>query len=107
MRSARTATVGLTAALTAFVISETMSGIVGAAAFLLALLLIPVTIGLAIAVRLDSRPVERGRSSTRVAPRRRRSRVEASDRCGECGGSRVELQSIYVCATCDQVAADA
>lgn len=105
MRSVRIA-VWLSAALTAFVISATTGGIVGAAAFILALFSVPVIIGFAIVAVLDASP---GRAGLRARIRRRRKspRAESANRCGECGGPRLEVQSIYVCVTCDHVAAGA
>ena len=94
---------GIAASLAAFVVSQLTSGSVGASAYTLALLIAPVTIGLAIALAIDRRLDET--SGLLEGPRSlpQRSPISHESRCGGCGREKTALQSVWVCATCDLV----
>jgi hypothetical protein len=105
MRAIRICTVGGIVAGVAFGVSQITSGLVGGAAFILALYIVPVTVGLALAVGVEAW-TNRPRSSG-MAPvherRRRLTPTAAWVRCGECGQRMTRLESVWVCASCDGV----
>lgn len=99
---------GIAASFAIFGLSQLADGFIGAVAYMLALLVAPVSIGAAIAMAIDRRldqPVGQiGRAS------RKAGRTSESHRCGGCGSAMtaVDFASMdfaWVCGACDLVPA--
>jgi len=107
MRAIQICTVGGIVAGVAFAVSQIASGLVGGAAFILALYIVPVTLGLALAVGVEAwtsrPPVRSGGMAPVHALRRRLTPTAARVRCSECGQRMTRLESVWVCASCDGV----
>lgn len=105
MRAIRICTVGGIVGGVAFGVSQITSGLVGGAAFILALYIVPVTVGLALAVGVEAwtnRPRSSGMAPVH-ARRRRLTPTAARVRCSECGQRMTRLEYVWVCASCDGV----
>ena len=93
---------GIAASLAAFGVSQLTSGFLGASAYMLALVIAPVTIGLTIALAIDRRLDEA--SGLLERPWRPEGmRISHENRCGGCGREKKALDDVWVCAACDLV----
>ncbi len=103
MRALATGLVGAAAAVIAFGVSQVAGGFVAAMAFVLALFLVPVTIGLVIAAVVSARDATATGLRPSVMARMRRLTPGAgpSQRCSTCGRKREPGGSAWVCRTCD------
>ena len=104
MRALLLAGFGGAAAAFAFAISQ-LGGFVGAAALMLALAAVVITVGLVLAIPLNAwldRPCWKQGWSVRRWHARRLSWRDPV-RCSECGRPRACNKSVWVCLTCDRV----
>jgi hypothetical protein len=97
--------VGGVLGLTAFVVSRVSTGHVGALAFMVALCVGSVTLGLVIAMAVEAWIEKPLVSSVGRTPRpsllRRMGPLAARVRCGQCRNWMTPVQSIWVCPICD------
>ena len=106
MRAVLIAILGVAASLGAWALSSSVSGVLGAALFILAILIVPVTVGLSIGLTIWRTPSDTG------APKRARpggwisfgQRPQSQSLCRECGTKRTLSGGVWVCASCDQIA---
>ncbi len=101
MRAALIVVIGSSIAFVSFGLSQTTEGFLSAALFLLAIVLAPVTAGLAIA-EATNEPVRSGVLFHWLGARGlRRVHVAELAQCGGCGSSRIVMESVWVCTRCD------
>ncbi len=93
---------GMAASLALFALSSLDDGFLGAAAYMLALLVAPVAIGVAIAMGINQRL---GHPAGGVRRDGRSPQHAGSNRCGGCGSDMSALNSVWVCHACDLVPA--
>jgi hypothetical protein len=91
---------GMAASLALFGLSSLDDGFLGAAAYMLALLVAPVAIGVAIALAINERL---GHPAGKLRRDGRLPRPTGSNRCGGCGSDMSALNSAWVCHACDLV----
>jgi hypothetical protein len=89
------------AAAVAFGVSQAFDGFVGAAAFMLALFVLPVAVGMAIGSHLNAAPHTPRKTIRSVAARTLEGADSALGRCRTCGGTRSLSGAVWVCARCD------
>lgn len=102
MRNIVIATLGFAVIAGSLTVSGVSSGFLGAAAFLFAVFLVPVLVGIGLAAGVEA-------WSNRTRPSRLDhwlGRDRARSRCGGCGKRRVKLDIVWFCPLCDIVAAD-
>jgi len=105
MRAAIIAAGGLTFAVVSYGLSRVIDGAVGAALFVVALAVIPIAIGFAIAAA-GGKPRRSGIVHHWLgAHGLRRLRIAELAKCRACGLSRVVMESVWVCTHCDHAGA--
>lgn len=84
--------------------SRGIDGAFGAAAFVLAIFVLPVAVGLAIVTRMNALP-RTPRRVRRLAAGLVIPEATVADpvKCRTCGGTRALVGTLWVCPTCDNV----
>jgi hypothetical protein len=105
VRAVTIAVGGAATAATAYGVSRAVDGIVGAAAFELALFAIPLTVGIVIAQQATAGPrtprsIVRRSAAAQVFPD---LESVAAGRCRTCGDTRSLHGAVWVCPVCDHV----
>lgn len=105
LRAAVIVIVGSSTAFVSLGLSQSTEGLLGAVLFLLALALGPIAGGLAIAAATNE-PVRSGIVHHWLgAHGLRKIRLAELARCSGCGSSRIVLESVWVCSSCDHAPA--
>lgn len=93
---------GIAASSALYGFSQLLDGFLGACLYMLALVVAPVAIGVAVATAINQRL-----DPQFAAPRRHRdpSGGFESQRCGGCGSPMMAMNSAWVCRACDLVPA--
>lgn len=107
MRAVLVGLSGVATSLAAWSLSGSFSGLPGALFFMLAIVVVPVAVGVSIGIAVwpTSQRVDSSRRalSKRWIPSGMHSRSQSQ--CYECGASRILSGDVWVCATCDRIAA--
>lgn len=101
MRAALTIFGGLSLAAVAWFLSRQLDGLPGAVLFMLAILIVPVALGIGLASLFDPDLKPTNAAARRARFVFRRSRAADPSRCGRCGSKRQLQQQIWICAACD------
>lgn len=106
MRRSMMTVVGISAAAAALAVSRLSDGLLGAAAFMLALFIGAITLGLLAAAGVDRLTARSERIADGVPDHVSRllafrSDAHSSTPCRSCGESMVPAGSLWVCGTCD------